>query len=132
MIGGYIDVTQRKQAEDQKSLLIAELDHRVKNNLPCVAGIAQSTRDTAAALALLASGPTRAGFVAPTISVAATVVAACRINAWQVMASLEATPGHAIACSPGTPPYSILPPPPAVAVERGAQSVEARHVSCPA
>ena len=47
MIGVYIDVTQRKQAEDQKSLLIAELDHRVKNTLACVAGIAQSTRDTA-------------------------------------------------------------------------------------
>jgi PAS domain S-box-containing protein len=45
MLGVYIDITERKQAEDHKSLLIAELDHRVKNILACVAVIAQHTRD---------------------------------------------------------------------------------------
>jgi PAS domain S-box-containing protein len=33
MTGIYIDVTDRRKAEDHKSLLIAELDHRVKNVL---------------------------------------------------------------------------------------------------
>jgi PAS domain S-box-containing protein len=47
MIGVYIDVTERRQAENQKSLLIAELDHRVKNTLACVAAVAQRTHDTA-------------------------------------------------------------------------------------
>src|SRR5262245_1387797 len=32
-IGTCIDLTERKQAEDHKSLLVAELDHRVKNSL---------------------------------------------------------------------------------------------------
>ena len=45
MLGVYIDITERRQAEDHKSLLIAELDHRVKNILACVAVIAQHTRD---------------------------------------------------------------------------------------
>jgi two-component sensor histidine kinase len=39
------DITGRKRAEDHKSLLIAELDHRVKNVLACVAAIAQRTRE---------------------------------------------------------------------------------------
>jgi len=47
MVGVYIDITERRQAEDHKSLLIAELDHRVKNTLACVAALAHSTRDTA-------------------------------------------------------------------------------------
>jgi hypothetical protein len=47
MIGVYIDVTERRQAEDHKTLLIAELDHRVKNILACVAVVARNTRDTA-------------------------------------------------------------------------------------
>jgi PAS domain S-box-containing protein len=46
MIGVFIDVTERRQAEDHKSLLIAELDHRVKNILACVAAVAGQTRDT--------------------------------------------------------------------------------------
>ena len=45
MLGVYIDITERRQAEDHKSLLIAELDHRVKNILACVAVIARHTRD---------------------------------------------------------------------------------------
>src|SRR5262245_5324098 len=45
MTGVYIDVTERRKAEDHKSLLIAELDHRVKNVLACVAAIAQRSRE---------------------------------------------------------------------------------------
>jgi len=39
------DVTERKRAEERQSLLIAELDHRVKNTLACVAVVAQHTRE---------------------------------------------------------------------------------------
>jgi len=45
LTGIYIDVTERRKAEDHKSLLIAELDHRVKNVLACVAAIAQCSRE---------------------------------------------------------------------------------------
>jgi two-component sensor histidine kinase len=43
--GVYIDVTERRKAEHHKNLLIAELDHRVKNVLACVAAIAQRSRE---------------------------------------------------------------------------------------
>jgi PAS domain S-box-containing protein len=46
MVGVSIDVTERKQAEDHKTLLVSELDHRVKNTLSCVAAIAEQTRAT--------------------------------------------------------------------------------------
>jgi PAS domain S-box-containing protein len=45
MTGIYIDVTDRRKAEDHKSLLIAELDHRVKNMLACVSAIARRSRE---------------------------------------------------------------------------------------
>jgi two-component sensor histidine kinase len=45
MTGVYIDVTYRRVAEDHKNLLIAELDHRVKNVLACVAAVAQQSRE---------------------------------------------------------------------------------------
>jgi two-component sensor histidine kinase len=45
MAGVYIDVTERRKAEDHKNLLIAELDHRVKNVLACVAAVAQQSRE---------------------------------------------------------------------------------------
>jgi two-component sensor histidine kinase len=45
MTGVYIDVTERRRAEDHKNLLIAELDHRVKNVLACVAAVAQQSRE---------------------------------------------------------------------------------------
>jgi two-component sensor histidine kinase len=45
LLGVTRDITERKRAEDHKSLLIAELDHRVKNVLACVAAIAQRTRE---------------------------------------------------------------------------------------
>ena len=45
MTGVYIDVTERRKTEDHKNLLIAELDHRVKNVLACVAAVAQRSRE---------------------------------------------------------------------------------------
>jgi len=45
MMGVYIDVTERRKSEDHKNLLIAELDHRVKNVLACVAAVAQRSRE---------------------------------------------------------------------------------------
>jgi two-component sensor histidine kinase len=45
MTGVYIDVTERRKGEDHKNLLIAELDHRVKNVLACVAAVAQRSRE---------------------------------------------------------------------------------------
>jgi PAS domain S-box-containing protein len=43
VVGINIDVTERKRAEAQKSLLVAELDHRVKNVLANVAVVARRT-----------------------------------------------------------------------------------------
>jgi len=45
MTGVYIDVTERRKTEDHKNLLIAELDHRVKNVLACVAAVAQQSKE---------------------------------------------------------------------------------------
>jgi PAS domain S-box-containing protein len=45
LTGIYIDVTERRKTEDHKSLLIAELDHRVKNVLACVSAIAERSRE---------------------------------------------------------------------------------------
>ena len=39
------DVTELKRAEEHRSLLVAELDHRVKNTLACVSAIAQRSRE---------------------------------------------------------------------------------------
>jgi PAS domain S-box-containing protein len=44
MIGVCFDVSERKQAEDHKSSLVSELDHRVKNTLACVGVIVEQTR----------------------------------------------------------------------------------------
>jgi PAS domain S-box-containing protein len=52
-IGGHIlrlkgltrDVTELKRAEEHQSLLVAELDHRVKNALACVSAMAQRSRE---------------------------------------------------------------------------------------
>jgi two-component sensor histidine kinase len=40
------DVAVRRRGEDHKSLLIAELDHRVKNGLACVAAVAKRSRES--------------------------------------------------------------------------------------
>jgi PAS domain S-box-containing protein len=39
-----VDITERKRAEERQKLLVAELDHRVKNILAQVAVVAKSTR----------------------------------------------------------------------------------------
>jgi two-component sensor histidine kinase len=47
MIGAMLDLTDRKTAEEQQSLLLGELQHRVKNTLAMVQAIASQTfRDT--------------------------------------------------------------------------------------
>jgi PAS domain S-box-containing protein len=43
-IASLLDVTERRLAEDRQGLLLAELDHRVKNILAQVAAVASSTR----------------------------------------------------------------------------------------
>jgi PAS domain S-box-containing protein len=43
-LGSSFDITERKRAEEHQGLLIAELDHRVKNILAQVAAVADSTR----------------------------------------------------------------------------------------
>ena len=43
--GVNIDVTERKRAEDQQRVLVAELDHRVKNVLATVSAIVTQTQD---------------------------------------------------------------------------------------
>ena len=43
-IGANIDVTERKRAEERQRLLMAELDHRVKNTLATVSAVVSHTR----------------------------------------------------------------------------------------
>jgi PAS domain S-box-containing protein len=45
LLGVTRDITGRKRAEEQKDLLLAELDHRVKNALAVVAAVASRTHD---------------------------------------------------------------------------------------
>jgi len=44
------DITERKRAQEHQSLLIAELDHRVKNVLSCVAAIVQRTGESSGSM----------------------------------------------------------------------------------
>jgi two-component sensor histidine kinase len=50
MLGVNIDVTDRERADAQRELLLAELNHRVKNTLAVVQGIAHQTFRSAADL----------------------------------------------------------------------------------
>jgi PAS domain S-box-containing protein len=50
IIGTVTDVTQRKQAEERQTLLLAELDHRVKNMLAVVQSVVMQTRTSAQSL----------------------------------------------------------------------------------
>ena len=43
MVGTNVDVTERRRAEDHQKLLVNELNHRVKNTLAIIQGIAQQT-----------------------------------------------------------------------------------------
>jgi len=49
------DITERKQLEGQKNILIAELDHRVKNALALVSAIASRTQETSTSMAAFVS-----------------------------------------------------------------------------
>jgi PAS domain S-box-containing protein len=46
VIGINIDITERKRAEEQLRVLVAELDHRVKNALATVSAVVSRTQDT--------------------------------------------------------------------------------------
>jgi two-component sensor histidine kinase len=46
IIGVNIDITERKRAEEHQRVLVAELDHRVKNVLATVSAIANQTLET--------------------------------------------------------------------------------------
>lgn len=48
--GVMIDITERKQLEDRQALLIAELDHRVKNTLARMTSIVESSRKGAGSI----------------------------------------------------------------------------------
>jgi PAS domain S-box-containing protein len=50
IIGTVTDVTQRRQAEERQTLLLAELDHRVKNMLAVVQSVVMQTRTSAESL----------------------------------------------------------------------------------
>jgi PAS domain S-box-containing protein len=50
-VGCLRDISERKRAEDQQKLLLAELNHRVKNTLSVVSGIASQTARTSKTLA---------------------------------------------------------------------------------
>lgn len=43
VLGAVVDISERKRAEAQRELLVAELNHRVKNTLAVVQGIAHQT-----------------------------------------------------------------------------------------
>ena len=45
------DISERKELEEQKSLLMAELDHRVKNMLAIVCAIVARTQETSSSMA---------------------------------------------------------------------------------
>jgi PAS domain S-box-containing protein len=50
IVGSIIDVTERKRAEEQRELLIHELNHRVKNTLATVQSLAAQTIRSAGSL----------------------------------------------------------------------------------
>ena len=50
MVGVNIDVTERKLAEEHKNLLVAELDHRVKNVLAVVAAVVSRTQEASTSM----------------------------------------------------------------------------------
>jgi PAS domain S-box-containing protein len=47
IVGASMDVTERKQADEHRDLLIRELHHRVRNTLAIVQGMANATANTA-------------------------------------------------------------------------------------
>jgi PAS domain S-box-containing protein len=55
VVGVNIDVTERKRAEDQQRVLVAELDHRVKNVLASVTAVVSRTRQESTSVANFAT-----------------------------------------------------------------------------
>jgi PAS domain S-box-containing protein len=51
LLGVNIDVTERKRVEEQKRVLLAELDHRVKNALATVTAVVSHTREGSTSVA---------------------------------------------------------------------------------
>src|SRR5262245_39495240 len=51
VVGVSIDITERKRVEEQQRILVAELDHRVKNVLATVSAIVTQTLDTRSSVA---------------------------------------------------------------------------------
>jgi PAS domain S-box-containing protein len=51
VVGVSIDITERKRVEEQQRILVAELDHRVKNVLATVSAIVAQTLDTRSSVA---------------------------------------------------------------------------------
>ena len=49
VVGVNIDITERKRAEEQLRVLVAELDHRVKNALATVSAVVSRTQETSPA-----------------------------------------------------------------------------------
>ena len=50
VLGVSIDITERKRAEEHQRLLVAELDHRVKNVLATVSAVAAQTLETSSSM----------------------------------------------------------------------------------
>jgi PAS domain S-box-containing protein len=50
VVGVNIDVTERKRTEDRQRLLVAELDHRVKNLLSTISAVAGHTMDASSSM----------------------------------------------------------------------------------
>jgi PAS domain S-box-containing protein len=79
MVGVNLDITERKQAEEQKSLLVRELHHRVKNTLATVQAIANATARNATDIDAF-----RQSFTARIISLARTHTLLTE-NSWGVI-----------------------------------------------
>ena len=50
VIGVNIDITERKRAEEHQRVLVAELDHRVKNVLATVSAVAAQTLEASSSM----------------------------------------------------------------------------------
>jgi PAS domain S-box-containing protein len=50
VVGVNIDVTERKRTEDRQRILVAELDHRVKNLLSTISAVAAHTMDASGSM----------------------------------------------------------------------------------
>jgi two-component sensor histidine kinase len=50
VVGVNIDITERKQAEQHRNILNAELDHRVKNLLATVSAVAAQTKNASSSI----------------------------------------------------------------------------------